>query len=438
MLNSVKTAISKYNMLNGAKTVTVALSGGADSVALLHALLSLKDQFCISVEAAHLNHQIRGADADKDEAFVIELCKKLGVKLYIERVNVPLKASNTKESLELAARNIRYEFLSRVSSGIIATAHTANDNIETVLFNISRGAGLDGISGIPPKRGNIIRPLIYVTRQEVEAYCKENNLTYCVDKTNFDVAYSRNRIRHNVVTELVKVNDNAVHNVSRLCKNISDDADMLNLLTDEAYSKAFCNDGLDVLFLLEQHISIRRRMIAKLCKYKTGLMPEDVHINSIDEMCRSGGKRVSFKNQFEATVRKGILRIEKKAVRENKEISVDTFPFKTNQFVINRENLENTHKFNSLFSKNALDCDKICGELIFRHRKPGDSIRLLGRNVTKTLKKLFNESDMPAELRERLFVLSDDNGVLWVENFGVDERVLVDENTKCAIMINKF
>ncbi len=439
MLRSVKNAINKHNMFDESTTVTVALSGGADSVALLHALFTLKDELSINVEAAHLNHKIRGQDADDDEAFVVDFCKNLGVKLFVEHIDVPLVATNSKESLELAARNVRYEFLNSVSKGVIATAHTANDNIETLLFNMSRGAGLDGLCGIPPKRDNIIRPLIYVTRQEVENYCAQNNLKFCNDKTNADVSYARNRIRHNVVPELLMVNDNAVQNVSRLCSNISDDAKFLNSLTNEAFLKATVNGGLDVSCLLEQQLPIRRRMVAKLCELKTGLVPEEVHISAICSLCELNGNRVSFKGDYEATVRKGILRLEKKVIRhKNEAIKVEKFPFKVENIEISKLLLKNTDKFNSLLLKNALDYDKICGELILRHKVSGDKLKQVDRNVTKTLKKLFNESDMSAQQKSEVYVLADDNGVVWVENFGIDERVLVDEKTKCAIMINKI
>ncbi len=439
MLKTVKSAIEKYGMLDSTKNVMVALSGGADSVALLHALWTLKDELHINLQAAHLNHGIRGEDADSDEEFVKALCERLGVELFIEHADVPKIAASTKESLELAARNVRYDFLNRVSSGVIATAHTASDNIETVLFNMSRGSGLDGLCGIPPVRDNVIRPLILVTRQEVEKYCTENGLQFCHDKTNDDVAYARNRIRHNVVPELTKVNDGAVLNVSRLTCSLTEDADFIKCHVDNCYSKAFVDGGLLVTELCDQHFSIKKRMIAKLCLETTGFMPEEVHINSICEMLTSGKSRVSFKGNFEATLRKGILRIEKKvSCAKNEIIKIDSFPYNTEKFEINCQNLENNYKFNSLFLKNAIDCDKICGELVLRHRNPGDDLRIIGRNMTKTLKKLFNESDLSAEQKQKLWVLADDNGVLWVESFGADERVLVDENTKCAIMINNF
>ena len=433
MLEKVRAAVKEYALFEQSRAVTVALSGGADSVALLHALLVLKDEFCLKISAAHLNHGIRGAEADKDEAFVKELCQNFGVELVCERADVPKIAETSGQSLELAARNVRYEFLNRVAMGVVATAHTASDNFETLLFNVSRGAGLKGLCGIPAKRGNIVRPLIFATREDVEKYCAENNLSFCTDSTNKDDAYSRNRIRLNVVPELLKVNDGAISNALRLCRNVNEDVDYISSQVDKAYKEALSNGGLLVKKLCEQHVSIRKRMIARLCEETTDTVPEEVHINQICDMLESGN-RVSYKGDFEATVRKGVLRLEKKSTVDDLSLKINSFPFEYDNISIDKKVLENIH---SLLLKNAIDCDKICGELVLRHRKSGDGIKLRGR-VTKTLKKLFNESDMSAEEKAKLWVLSDDKGVLWVEKFGVDERISVDSTTKCGIIINVF
>ena len=161
MLKKVLAAIEDYDMLAQAGSVTVAISGGADSVALLHCLLELKNELSLEVCAAHLNHMLRGDESLRDEKFVKDLCQKLNVKLFLERIDVAKEAKVSGESIELAARRVRYDFLSRVSKGVIATAHTASDSFETMLFNLSRGTDIIGLCGIPPKRDTLIRPLIY-------------------------------------------------------------------------------------------------------------------------------------------------------------------------------------------------------------------------------------------------------------------------------------
>ena len=227
MINSVKETILKYNMLKNRNSVTVALSGGADSVALTHILYKLKDELGFDLYAAHLNHGIRGKDADRDAEFVKTFCKELNIPLFFEKVDIPRVAEKYGDSIETVARNVRYEFLTRVSVGVIATAHTASDNLETVIFNEIRGAGLKGVCGIPPIRDNIIRPLINCTREDVEEYCKQNNLEFCTDKTNFCDEYSRNNIRLNVVPVLKKINRNAERNILRMCETVRSDEEFL-------------------------------------------------------------------------------------------------------------------------------------------------------------------------------------------------------------------
>ncbi len=194
MLETVKQTIEDYHMLNPGEPVLAALSGGADSVALLRALLALG----YPVRAFHLNHCLRGAESDRDEAFCRALCERLGVPLTVERIDVG--AQTAGEGIEAAARRIRYERLVAAAQGAkIATAHTADDNLETMLFHLARGTGPKGLAGIPPVRGDIIRPLIGAERAQVEAYLSELGQDFVTDSTNLSDDYTRNRIRHEVV-----------------------------------------------------------------------------------------------------------------------------------------------------------------------------------------------------------------------------------------------
>ena len=191
MLQCVKATIARHNMLEGVKEVTVALSGGADSVTLLSVMLKIRDEFNFTLSAAHLNHCLRGEEADRDEQFVRELCQRLNVPLFCEKADVKAFAKVNSMSIELAARQVRYAFLERVSKGVIATAHNANDNFETVLHNMARGTGIVGLCGIRPKRDRFIRPLIEVGREAIERYCAEEGLLFCTDSTNSDQSTDR-------------------------------------------------------------------------------------------------------------------------------------------------------------------------------------------------------------------------------------------------------
>ena len=245
MENKVLSAIKRFSLLEKGDVVTVALSGGADSVSLLYALLAVSDELGITVNAAHLNHSIRGEEAERDQQFVTNLCKKLKVELFCEKRDVPAFAKENGLSLELAARKVRYEFLEGVAQGKVATAHTASDNLETMIFNLARGTSLKGLSGIPVKRGIYIRPLILCTRQNVEDYCKENEISFVTDSTNLSDDYSRNKIRHNVIPVLKEINCAAEESALRTSFGIAEDISYLESASQEILFKNFDDNGLN-------------------------------------------------------------------------------------------------------------------------------------------------------------------------------------------------
>lgn len=440
MINSVKAALERYNMIEGVKEITVALSGGADSVALLLALYELKEEFGFSLSAAHLNHMLRGDEADADEAFAGALCANLRVPFTSEKIDVSKKADETGDSFELAARKIRYDFLQRVSSGAIATAHTASDNIETVLYNMTRGAGLDGICGIPPKRGRIIRPLIFATRAEVEAFLKERGVSFRTDSTNNDDVYTRNRLRHHVVPVLEGVNTAAVKNVSAMCSGLKNDADYLNKEAEVALKAVSQKHGLLAEKLKSLHPAISSRVISMYFEREIGITLERKHILSVMEMLGNGLCRQSIKGDYCAVVRKGIFSVEKTKFNGGTLFAQPReFPFEINNIkleVLSAEEFKNRSNINNLLLKFAIDYDKICGELVLRNRLDGDKIRLCGRNVTKSFKKLFNENAISEQKRKNLPVLADDCGVLWLGDFGADERAIVTESTRTVLFVN--
>lgn len=440
MLNSVKNAIKRYNMINGEPEITVALSGGADSVALLLCLLELKDDLNINISAAHLNHSLRGEESDRDEQFVRELCKKLNVPLTVEKADVKGQSIESHESIELCARRVRYAFLERVAGGLIATAHTANDNIETVLFNLSRGTGISGLCGIPPVRGNIIRPLILATREQVEAYCVEKNISFCVDSTNSDQSFTRNFIRHSVVPKLSEVNSSVIENVANMSDSLRNDEDFLSKTAKDVFDNICDRKTVEVKELCQLHPALRSRCIALFYKTVIGKTPEHKHIEAICDLLNTGGK-CSVQNDFSAVVKDGKLKFQpSKSVGTIDRTEIKELPFcgfGLEMTEITAENLKSQQKFNSLFLNNIIDCDKISGKLILRSRLIGDEIKLLKRNCTKSLKKLFQEAKIEETLRDSIPVLADDDGVVWVEGFGVAERCCIDEDSKNIILVGK-
>ena len=439
MVESVKKTILRHNMFKSVDSVTVALSGGADSVALLSVLCALSDELGVKVYAAHLNHCLRGAESDRDEAFVREICHKLNIPLFCEKADVLKFAEQNGLSIELAAREVRYSFLERVSVGAIATAHTASDNIETFIHNAVRGTGLKGLCGIPYVRGRFVRPMLNVTRTDVEEYCRENNLSFQIDSTNMDEQYTRNFIRHSVIPKLREINTAAVKNVSALCDNLSDDADYLKIVAKRATDELLSDKGIDVAGLQKLHPAIKSRVIANVYERMLKTCPQRVHINAVLNLVENGEGRVSVQNDFVAEISKGFLRFYNlKVTGISGEIEIDSFPFEIQNIEIrcvSFEEFDKFTKFNNLLLYQVADYDKICGSLKCRSRKPADKIGLENRGCTKTFKNLFNEAGFSKEQRDKLVVLSDEKGVVWLQNFGFDRRVAIDETTKNIIVI---
>ncbi|MBQ8740948.1 MAG: tRNA lysidine(34) synthetase TilS [Clostridia bacterium] len=422
MLKKVTEAVTRFGLLKDVKHITVALSGGADSMALLDALLQLKDELGVeSISATHFNHQIRGEEALRDQSFVLEQCKSRGIECLIGEADVPEFARQNHLSLELAARELRYKFFESLDTDAIATAHTASDNIETVIFNITRGTALSGLCGIPPKRENYIRPLILCTRDDVENYCAQNGIEFVTDSTNLSDEYTRNKIRHNVVPVLKSFNESAENAVSRMTASLREDEDFINNIVLKEYN-ALQSGGMLLLDGFKNlHTAVAKRIIVKYCA-DIGVETDNFHINQIYGICLQGGK-ISLSGDKTAEVQNGVLAITSaKKEPTNVKFTVEIKESDNDLF-------ENCEKVHNLLLKNILDCDKIVGKLVLRNRVAGDAIRLKNKNCTKTLKKLFCEYKIPADERDMWPVLCDDDGIVWIHKIGVADRCAADKNS---------
>ncbi len=423
MKEKVLKAIEDYDMLKGVTEVTVALSGGADSVALLCCLYSMREQLGISVFALHLNHNLRGEESYRDEMFVRNLCNKLGVELTVQSADINEISKNTGESTELAARRVRYEFFEKEKHGIVATAHTASDSVETVIFNMTRGTALRGLCGIPPVRDGYIRPLIYCTRQDIEDYCSSNNLEFVNDSTNFTDEYTRNKIRHNVVPVLRDINNSLESAVTRMSAALREDNSFLEQETEKQFFATVSKTGIDVSKLKEMHPAIAKRVLKRYFENSFTASLDSVNLDLLYKTALGTIGATVLPSGVSAVVNNGFL-----SFSDGENIPDFTF-----EVEIKKENIK---KVNSLLLNNCIDCGKIVGELMVRTRLPGDKIRLNKRGITKSLKKLFNEMKTPSSERELIPVISDQKGLVWVYGAGVDERVKVDKNTENVFIID--
>lgn len=417
MINKIRNTIKKYDMFSASPNVSVALSGGADSVCLLYSLLKLKDEFNLNISALHLNHNLRGEESERDERFVRELCDKLMVPLKIESVDVLTESERRSESIELTARDLRYDFFKRNTNGTVAIAHTASDNLETVIYNLTRGSGIRGICGIPPKRDIYIRPLIEVTSNEVRGFLEENEIDFVIDSSNLTDDYTRNYIRHNVVPHLKKINPSVEQTIISSGSNLREDSDFLNETANKIYCITSLSDGLDAKLLREQPKAIAKRVLGIYFFEKTKTHADSFHINQMYAVLVGGTKQSLPENRL------AICSETRFKIIANEISNVD---FETSVIY---ETVKKDSNVYNLLLKNAIDCDRIKGSLVVRTRNEGDSIKISGRKCTKSLKKLFNEQKIPLEERANLPVAVDDEGLVWVYGIGVAQRVMINEKT---------
>ena len=435
MICKVRETIEKYRMPLKNATVVVAVSGGADSMALLHILYSLKDEYNIRLIACHVNHGIRGEEADSDEQFVKNCCKKLGVELHTLKADVPKLAAESGMGEEECGRKVRYDFFNSVAEkALIATAHTLSDRCETLLFNITRGASVKGLCSIPAVRDNIIRPLIDCSSSEVRAYCADNGIEYVNDSTNFEDKYTRNRIRLNVIPQLKAINPSVESSLSRLMDSARSDSDYFDSLTDSIIAASKLSDGgYAVKYFSDEHEAVKSRVITEILKTEADIRPEKVHIRLVEDIL-SGGK-AQITGGVIAECKDGELMINptcenvEKWERDFSSLRCESPGQILTGEIINISELQQSQNVHN----NVLDFDSIIGKPVMRSRNEGDKIRLAGSSCTKTLKKLFNEKKL--KNRNTVPVLADDLGVVWIYGIGCCERCKITEKTKSVMII---
>lgn len=432
MLTDILKTIEDCDMMKSGERVLCAFSGGADSAVLLDVLVKLSEKLGITVAAAHLNHMLRGADADADESFAEKKCREYGIPFLSERRDINALSKERGESVELCARNVRYDFLRRAAKELgadkIAMAHNANDNLETMLFNISRGSGLDGICGIPPVRGDIIRPLINTTRTEIEHYAGENGIEFRTDKTNFETVYARNKLRHNAIPALTETNSSAVENAARAARILRVEADFVAEKAKEAAEKiSMGENSCDAMSLMKLHGALFGRVCEIYARKTAGcdaMTLEFRHIESIRRLLSGDNPSgvISLPSSLRARREYEKLVFEKVGEKRVAEkISVREGEFTFGDFAVSIRKKEKCGKINKSLNLFLIPCDRIEGELVLRPRCEGDEIKLQNR-PTKKIKKMFIEARVPKHERESIPVIADEKKVFAVLGFGYDAR----------------
>lgn len=439
MRETLLETIQNEAMLQTGDKVLVGLSGGADSVCLLLNLLELKAEFSLEISAIHINHQLRGAESDRDERFCTELCGRLAVPLIVERADVLGCAASTGKSVEEAARDLRYEAFARhAAGGKIATAHTLSDSAETVLFNLTRGTGLKGLCGIPPVRGNIVRPLIRVSREQVEADLRARGQDYITDSTNLLPDFVRNKLRLEALPRLREINPAVLSAIAKMQAALREENNYIEMSTETVYNKCSLSEiSLNAALLQKEHPALIRRSLARFLE-RQGLERSYERILAVERLLAHGGK-INLAPDVYIEAKMGILSIVKATAVP--EICIEAGEGGTYDFLgrtVRLEKLEfspvDVQNVNKKFANTYMDYDKIQGKVVIRNRRNGDRIQLLNRNFHSSVKTLFN-ADVPAGERARRIFLADEAGILFIEGFGISERVKPDENTKVILRI---
>lgn len=424
MLDSVLQTILEYHMLTRGERVVCGLSGGADSVAMLRALCLLRERLGISVAAAHFNHGLRGAESERDAQFSARLCEEFGVEYYMERASL----SADTPGVEARAREARYAFFTRakerLSAQKIATAHHAGDNLETMLFHLARGSGLRGLSGIPPVRGDIIRPLLFTEKEEIVAFLQREKLCWVEDSSNGDEALTRNLIRMRIVPLLREVHPDAVRNSARCAKTLRQDEEALDDLAREWLSRqaralpppgSTAPSPLSPLLLRELHRNalpvsagtLPDAVCARVIQFQYKKIFENrnqdldfSHICAIMNLLRQSEPTGGINISRHCYVRRAgaYVYFVDTAAR------LSPIPLQCGESVV--------------LSGYRITCRR--GTVIVRARRDGDRIKLAGRR-TRLIKKIFCDAKIPLFLRDRIPVIERDGRLIAVCGFGFAE-----------------
>ena len=449
MNNSVLKTIEQYNMLIKGDAVAVCLSGGADSMALLHLMCRYKEFLDITVLAIHINHGLRD-ESDEEEQFVKEYCRKLGVECIVHRLEMNGRQKPQGLSVETWARQLRYEFFAEVAKekgAKLATAHTLSDKCETVVFNLCRGASLKGVCGIPAVRGNIIRPLIDCTRNDIEQYCEQNSIPFVTDKSNFLEKYSRNKIRLKVVPVLKQLNSRSEYQIGEFTKEMEQIYTFLTQLSDTLYRNSVSLNGFDVNTILKQDDVVIKFFIRNLLEKHDCLSKENV--TAILEGLKAGSFSRQLTQKITCCVKDGYLTFYTPKAKNIPRhiVTAEIVPDCETEFMSDRyilrsvtgEELEKIKKNDKNYLNNCISCDTIKNKLFLRTRRTGDTFTLPRRKVTKTVKKLFMEDRVPQSLRETLTMIADENGnVYWIDGYGVNAKFAADAESSCVLVPQKL
>lgn len=456
----VYNTIIRENLIKKGDKIVLGVSGGPDSMALLYSLYNMKDELQIELVAVHINHGVRGFEADSDEEYVKDICEKLDIPFYCKRVDMDAYAKQKKMSSEEAGRELRYAFFSEVLQKVmgdkIAVAHNKNDQAETVMMRFLRGTGIEGLKGMQYKIGNVIRPLLDVERKMIEEYCMSNNISARTDKTNFQPIYGRNKIRLKVIPYIEdNINKGIIGTLTRTASIMKEDNEFLNDCAKAKFDYVCTVKPKSILIDVDKFTTLHKAMKSRILRNAITIIngsSKNIGLKHIDNMIEfiedgESGRihdttmNLELLKKYDAC----ILRNKKLKVTKNqhdKQIvsklesglnsCCDSFDC---NIVINVNDIQKIDfKSNHRFIK-YIDYDKIKGDLYIRNRKPGDKFIPFGMKGNKKLKDYFIDNKVPREERDNIPIIVDDKNIIWVIGYRLSDLYKVDKNTKNVMSI---
>ena len=437
LANIVEEALKKKNMLQAGQTIAAALSGGRDSVCLLHILHLLAPKIPFKLMAVHVNHGLR-EEAEKDEAFCKQLCEKWEIPLYVARVDVPKRVRCTGESVEEAARKLRYNvFEELVESGKaqrIILAHHQQDQAETVLLHLLRGSGLTGLCGMRQQRLPYVRPMLEASSEDIDAYREENCLEYIEDASNQDTIYRRNKIRHELLPLLrQEYNPEIVKALAQMAEQLQAEEDYL-----DQQIPAQIPDPLVIAELLRYPYNLQKRILRKWLK-QNGLVQDvqQIHVQQLLDLCKGQtGRRISLPKGLTAYKSYDILVIRKCVPCQSLQQGFPSWEMEYVTLAEAQKQWKNCQQVPALPEEKWLCADFLTQKPIWRTRKTGDYIVIKGGH--KKLKEFLIDAKIPREERDVLPLLTDGSHVLWIWGYRISDAVKITENTQQVLHVRRI
>lgn len=464
MIRKVEQYIKKYHMIENGDRIVLGVSGGADSVSLFFVMLALKEKYNIEIAVVHVNHGIRGKEAQRDEDYVKELCRMHQVVCECVHLDIRSMAKEEKLSEEEMGRKARYDAfrkaMKKYACNKIAVAHNKNDITETVLLNLFRGSGLKGLVGIEPVRKNLIRPLLCVERIEIETYLKEQNILYHEDATNFETDYTRNKIRLRVLPYVKEqINEKVSDHIVNASLLIGETNQFIEQETQKLYGRSVKLQAHEAWILLEQFTSayeiLKKELIRKVL-FELAEKQKDIelsHVEMILELEKKGaGKKVDLPYEMEAVHQYDKIVIRKKEEHKEKtvwewkapipgrlEIGETGTSLHFEVFDVTEKNqreLENLYSNKKNDYTKWFDYDKIRNTVLVRNRKTGDFFEYNARGNRKKLKDYFINEKLPAGKRDSILLLADGNHIMWIMGYRISEYYKIGPDTKKVLKVN--